>query len=396
METWIQELIMKKSIVNQRKTPSLLFQFLSIREKKIIGLAFVIFFGGVIFYLGNTYANPEPKRTIVDSYGRCKLQPGTLVNIDPSSVKYPTPVYVWKKDGHKEIVENCIPDLDQKLVKSLSKKRKEQLVTNFFAIYRMTEQGNTDPNLYSKDVDSSKDNRVSTAFLLMQKEVMKGSVLAYLDMHLHDYYNLDLGNYRLKFTEDNPYYQRLKKLAYSGDADAMCLFSQRIPTPFPGYKDLTWEHEHFRDKNMLIKRFQNGPNDKWEKGMVKAAKMGSGSCMRAYSSFLLTGSHPHVIPRNEILGKKYLIEAGRKNDQSAMWGLAYDYAHGEDGFPFDLGKAKCWTDKLSKVTSDLKYRIFGLNYNVKADIYLAKRKGITLKQFNVYDPDNNCDLIKGR
>ncbi len=388
-------LTMKKNVINQNKISPSFFQLLSVREKRIIGLAFFIFLGGVSFYLDNTYANPEPKRTVVDSYGRCKLQPGTLVNIDPNSVKYPTPVYVWKKDGQKEIVENCIPDLDQKLVKSLSKKRKEQLVTNFFAIYRMTGQSR-DPNLFPKDVDTSKITRVNHAFLLMQKEVKKGSELAYLDMHLHDYYNLDLGNYRLKFTEDNPYYQRLKNLAYSGDADAMCLFSQRIPTPFPGYKDLTWEHERFRDKEMSIKRFQNGPNDKWVKGMVKAAKMGSGHCMRAYSDYLLTGSLSQAIPKNEKLGKRYLIEAGRKNDQSAMATLAYNYAHGKHGFPFDLGKAKCWADKLSMVTSELNYRIAGLRYNIKADIYFAKNKGITLNQFNVYDPDSNCDLIKRR
>ncbi|MPQ77610.1 hypothetical protein F8R13_11205 [Hydrogenovibrio sp. JE_KL2] len=384
--------------MNQSKNTSLFFQFLSVSEKKIIGLTFLICLGGILFYLGNTYANPAPKRTIVDSYGRCKLQQGTLVNIDPSSVKYPTPVYVWKKDGHREVVENCIPDLDQKLVKSLSKKRKEQLVTNFFAIYRMTEHSNKDPNLYPKDVDDSKDNRVSTAFLLMQKEVQKGSELAYLDMHLHDYYNLDMGNYPLQFSEENPYYQRLKKLAYSGDADAMCLFSQRIPTPFAGYSDLIQKSRKTENKTLQIRRFKQGPKDKWIRGIIKAAEMGSGQCMKFYSDFLLGNimgvSYAEIIPKDNILGKHYLIKAGQKNNQNAMFALAYNYGNAANGFSYNLGKAKCWADKLSMATSELNYRIAGLRYNIKGDIYLAKLKGIALNQFNSYDPDNNCELMK--
>jgi hypothetical protein len=383
---------MKKHILERKKN----IKFLSpLRwENKYYYLIVFLIFSGLAFPF-HELSKATAQRTQVASYERCTTQPGTLVNLVPDSIKYPADIYYFNKQGQRTPIENCIPDLNQELVNNLSEQTKNQLAANFFAITSRSirkVRTRSDVVLNQLPDDAKKDTNanIPDVFLLMQSEVKKGSILAYIDMHLHDYYTLDTSNYRLQFSEKNPHYQKLKKMAYNGDGDAMCLYSQRIPTPFPGYEHLTWEHDIPKDRAMILRNFKEGPDDKWLKGMIKAAKMEGSDCMAQYGSLLLTGKLKGIIPANRQLGIEYMEKAAKKNNERALRLLAYNYSTGNNGFEYNLGKAKCWATKLNSTFAEL---YPSLAFKISTYISIAKNKGVNLSDFPTYDPNNNCQLI---
>lgn len=248
----------------------------------------------------------------------------------------------------------CIPGLDEQKVKELSKAEKQALDAAFFNALR-------NKNKVTSVKQSNGDVRYQSISLKnLQDLVRQGSELAYLDLHLFDYRE----NYKtFNFSETNPYYQRLKALATQGDAEAMCLFSQRIPTPFDGYEHLkepprkysSYEIYEARkngkpltlrteaDDYRFRERHINGPENKWTKGIVKAAKMGSSECMSIYGGFLLGGSENLGIKKNQTEALEMLINAAKKGSARAARGLALKYYLGKQ-LPYDLGKYVCWAE----------------------------------------------------
>lgn len=280
----------------------------------------------------------------------------------------------------------CIPALDKEKVKALNKEEKQALDTAFFNALQ-------NKNHLEKITKNGEVKYLSITLRQLQELVRKGSELAYLDLHLVDYYD---NHKSFNFTENSPYYLRLKELANNGDADALCLYSRRIPTPFPSLEHLkeppskhsVYEIYQAQKKgqtlnlnteefNAIVKeRHLNGPENKWSRGSLKAAKMGSSECMSMYGGSLLSGSEMLGIQKNQKQGLKYLIEAAKKGSARAAHVLSLKYYLGKQ-LPYNLGKYACWAEVYNHtypkphLEEDYESMIWSLN-SVEKDLNYTK------------------------
>lgn len=290
----------------------------------------------------------------------------------------------------------CIPALDKEKVKALNKEEKQALDTAFFNALR-------NKNHLEKITKNGEVKYLSITLRQLQELVRKGSELAYLDLHLVDYYD---NHKSFNFTENSPYYLRLKELANNGDADALCLYSRRIPTPFPSLEHLkeppskhsVYEIYQAQKKgqtlnlnteefNAIVKeRHLNGPENKWSRGSLKAAKMGSSECMSMYGGSLLSGSEMLGIQKNQKQGLKYLIEAAKKGSARAASILYLNYILGED-LPFNLGKYACWADIYNQTQPTPRQKV---NFLGRVNLIKDLKKNIEFKRFA---PKSFCQNI---
>lgn len=272
-----------------------------------------------------------------EELGQCIDSEGTLSRVKYSGSNILGLFSKISYFGNSNNWNYCIPDLDRKRVNSLSVRDKERLDAGFF---------NAIGKIYKKEMVKSKSGevkQVSISLQDMQTLVEMGSELAYLDMHLFDYHQTFT---QFNFTEDNPYYQRLKQMANGGDAEASCLFSRRIPSPFKGYEHLKYDKERdTKDQsyfNSLLKeRFLFGPEGKWTRGSIDAAKRGASDCMAAHGHRLLKGNPNLQVRPDQTLGKEYLVQAAQKGSARASAVLYLNYKTGIS-FQRDLGKYVCW------------------------------------------------------
>ena len=257
--------------------------------------------------------------------GRCQNEPGRLVQ----------PYHPWfitriadailitpKQEGSP--IENCIPDLNPDVVKQLTP---EQIAKNRNEFARVIS-----PVQYTIADEFEKKSgaliRINRTFLDLQELVRQGEELAQIELNLTDYYSNEIKRYT--FTEDNPYYQRLKQLAQQGDADAMCHYATRSPEPLKGY-------EHLQGASFQ-KLYQDGPEDKWANGIIKAAKQGSVRCLYDYSRMLVEKeSNSVTVDYNPKLGFELLKEAAYKGSVAAAGTLAFIYSTKDNDYGVEGG-----------------------------------------------------------
>ncbi|MCF6345769.1 MAG: hypothetical protein L3J00_04775 [Thiomicrorhabdus sp.] len=339
---------------------------------------------------------PMTKIVELKEVGRCKNEPGTLMRVNYVGLNTLMFFSKFSYFVSPNMGKFCIPDLDEGKRKMLSKAEQQKLEVGFFNA--------RDFSLGSemvKDADGNVSHQ-SIALRRLQELVRMGSELAYLELHLFDYKDTKKS---FKFSEDNPYYQRLKQLAKSGNAEAMCLFSMRKPTPFVGYEHLKYgsadglETEDYL-KKLSIRRLQEGPEDKGVKGIVNAAKAGSSYCMSLYGSGLLRDDTSYK-PLSESEdsrqeGMKYALKAAKKGNANIAKSLSYGYLLGDVGvsyfFEQDLGKYVCWSQIYNQSFPPVHKPILFEN-RIKDKIWTAKRNGKVFS-FTQYDPQTLCQTIK--
>ena len=334
---------------------------------------------------------PRVKVVELKEIGSCKDEQGTLFRVNyvgfNTLMFFSKFIYFVKPDMGKF----CIPDLDQSKRHTLSKAEKQKLDAGFFNTVHLANAVET-----VKDAEGNVSYQ-RVGLKRLQDQVRMGSELAYLDLHLFDY--KDTGR-EFKYSEDNPYYQRLKHLAKSGDAEAMCLFSRKIPTPFKGYEHLKLNQQETLTpedrKKLILKRFEEGPEDKWTKGMINAAKAGASDCMYSYGFSLLKGELPNQLEFNSESntqeGMKYMIKAAKNGNAGVAKHLAIQYILGPQGgnnfVEYDLGKYKCWAQVYNQSFPDV-YKPILFEEKIKREQF---SKG-TLN-FTEYDPLTLCQTIK--
>ena len=338
--------------------------------------------------------------------GRCADEPGTLIRLLPADdwtrfQTYLLNTVLWFAYNPR-YDHFCIPDLPKDKISNLTAEEKQQLRIDFVNRGRIKTTKDKVLNKIGPPKHSS--------FLDLQNLVRKGSELAYLEMNLDSGYDSSW----IVFKEDNPHYQRLKYLAYEQqDAEAMCLYSNLTPTPFKGYEYLNHRalKKAISSPNTQAfheRRWLEGPEDKWGRGMKKAADMGSMKCMTSHAYW----SYRNMIlePYSESDRKKIYLSLAPKGEWFSIRTIASSYRLGSGGFKKDLAKSKCWMQRYNQFdvskpfTQDQINQIEPLAVNRTKpgfmDQYRAYRKaGIKihpdLKDLPVYDPDNNCELLEG-
>ncbi len=328
--------------------------------------------------------------------GHCKDEPGKLVRVNYVGLNT---LMFFSKFAYfvdSNMGTFCIPDLDEEKRKMLSKAEQQKLEVGFF---------NARTLFFGSEMVKDADGNVSSqpiALRRLQELVRMGSELAYLELHLRDYKDTKR---EFKYSEDNPYYQRLKQLAKSGNAEAMCLFSSRIPTPFEGYEHLKYSSEDalaIKDyqTKFRIKLLEEGPEDKWLKGIVNAAKAGSSYCMYLYGAGLLRGDTDYKSlsesENSKEEGMKYLLKAAEKGSANTARFLSFKYILGSKAkdniFEYDLGKYACWSQIYNQSFPLVPKPILFEN-TIKRKIRSAKINGKTLN-FTQYNLLTLCQTIK--
>ncbi len=368
-------------------------------------------FGTITFLnLSGCQETEKVKSIMHEEVGRCDNEPGTLIRVVSTDwwtrVEFDFLKTIFWFSYQPKQDHFCIPDLPIEKIKNLTEQEKEKLRIDYVnrGLFKTTQDKIKGTSYYTPPKSSK--------FLDLQDLVRRGSELAFLELHLVDSYKIANSNYPLKFKESNPYYQQLKQLAYSGDAEAMCLYSKVIPAPFKGYEDLTLYEfrklNHEGKVQMHQRRWVEGPDDKWGRGRKKAAQMGSIECGEYYAGLSAQNMTYDSIPLSEV--KKTYLNAATKGSYPATSGVAIFYRLGINGFEKNLAKSKCWMQKYNQLdvskpfTKDqvnqieplARNRHKGNNFDVYWD-YLQTGIKIhpDLKNLPVYDPNNYCEEIKG-
>ena len=345
-----------------------------------VSLRCVIVFMSVFFLAGcedkevKVFLNTFFKDHIAQKeIGRCKNEPGTLVK--PYHPWFLTRIadaifVIPKQEGSP--IENCIPDLDPQVVANLTAEEKAKNRADFVNAlkkYLIVKR-------FKKE--SGQSITITKTFLELQELVRRGEELAQIELNLKDYYSNEIKFYQFK--EDNKHYQRLKALADNGDGDAMCLYALRYPTPFEGYKGIA-------NGGNFKKWYQEGPEDKSAKGLVKAAKQGGLACMVGYA-YMLSETEPESmsVPYNPKLGFEYLKRAAIKGSNSAAWILSYTYSLADNDYKikFNLGKSLCWA------------KIHNNSYpeqpiSLSLILRQAKKYGKNMQNYQKFEPKTFCE-----
>ncbi len=328
--------------------------------------------------------------------GECSDEKGTLARVAYTGFNT---LSIWTMFIHfivPEMSTYCIPELDEKKRLQLSSAEKQKLDVGFF-------NKNSASTLIREKDEEGNIRYKRLALLQLQELVRQGSELAYIDLHLFDY--KDTGR-EFKYSEDNPHYQRLKQLAQSGDAEAMCLYARRIPLEMD--KKLVYnEEEYYKNKDtyfsgLKLRQYKYGPDDKWLKGVINAAKAGSVGCMSSYGSVLLNGSPP-LIKQDIDKGMKYLLKAAQKGSARAPKTLFLEYLTGFNQpklkgdtykppkpppLEYDLGKYKCWAQVYNQ-TFPAVYQ--PARYEQKVADHKSRHQ---INHITEYNPLTFCQTIK--
>jgi len=335
---------------------------------------------------------PTVKVVELDEVGQCKDEKGTLAEINYVGFNL---MSFWSDFMYfiqPPMGEFCIPNLDESKRQQLSESEKLKLEVGYF---------NSQSLMTTVEPVKDLNGKISyqpVGLRQMQELVGMGSELAYIDLHLFDYKHT---RQPFKFLETNPYYQRLKRLAKSGNAEAMCLYSKRTPTPFIGYEHLEYnKQQDSKDKNyfknLVLKRYEQGPEDKWEKGMIQAAKAGGSYCMWRYGQWLLSGNvynkeFPYI-EKNVTEGMKYYLKAAEIGNADVAMTLSLKYILGPasrvpPSFDFDLGKYQCWSQIYNQSFPPV-YKPIRFKQEIKQIMQVKK-----ITSFTEYSPSSLCQTI---
>lgn len=308
--------------------------------------------------------------------GRCENEPGTLV--EAYHPWWPTRIadaifITPKQEGSP--VKHCIPDIDPNIAAALTPEQKMRNRAKFYNAMTKT----INQKIFTKT--NGQEIMINKAFLELQELARQGEELAQIELNLTDYYSGPVQRYH--FNEDNKHYQRLKQLAERGDGDAMCLFAQRHPTPFNGY-----EHLKHGAPGYKYEWYHQAPEDKFGKGIEKAAKHGGMECMVIYSLMLSPEASSVVtVQPDRKRAFQYLIEAGKMGSERATALLRYAYMtkNNRYGIQPNLGKAECWLEINNSLFPDYQYSLEGIQRR-------ASKQGIDIsKPYPKYDPKTFCE-----
>lgn len=183
----------------------------------------------------------------------------------------------------------------------------------------------------------------------------KGFEPAHLALRL---FEVEPGTWSRGFDADA--FDRLRELADAGDPTSQCLAAMVI-----------WRWK-LKELEPLRKEY-----------IMKAARAGQARCT----------SQLGTIYRDEMKSKEgmerwreLLLEAAKLGDQQSQVVLAIGYARGAWGFPFNIGKTKCWLEVAKRAgtgkSTNFKARLAGW-------VLTASKRGLNIDSRD-YDPEQFC------
>ena len=165
-------------------------------------------------------------------------------------------------------------------------------------------------------------------------------------------------------------YRHLLGLADQGDPSAQCLTA------------------------LVIIRWNLNMRD-YERYVVKAADAGQPYCTDILSGLLTIhiGSNGLIrkpywqrIPKNDVKGKELAFSSAKMGVEKARLYLMSSFAHGKDGYPLNIGKAKCWLSLAEEVNTGA---ALAEKPNLNWLIQQAQKNGFNVSE--QYDPKQWCE-----
>lgn len=157
-------------------------------------------------------------------------------------------------------------------------------------------------------------------------------------------------------------YHHLRALADQGDPSAQCLAALVIAR---------W------DLNMQV----------YERYVVSAAKAGQPFCTYKMGGLLMPPDFPgQQTVLDEHKGAEFMLLAAKAGVQEAQLYLMSSFSHGSQGYPLDIGKAKCWFTLAEQAdTGATLSEKTTLNWLIQQ----AQQKSINVSER--YDPKQRCE-----